>query len=121
MNTWNGEEQPSGCPICRSEESVQIEFDRPVILLCECKNCRKFILRKETSDFLDKRQDFNENRQEISLFSREYFQKYKVPLEIVPHQRLCKKKSQMTIEQIFKETRAKKRQAPRKISAIGGL
>lgn len=121
MKKNESDQQPLGCPICGSEESIQIEFDRPIILLCECNNCKKFILRKETYDFLDERKDFNENRQRISDFSRDYFQKHKTPLEIVPYERLSIKKSQMTIEQIFKQTKARKQQASSKISAISGL
>ena len=121
MKKNESEQQPLGCPICGSKESIQIEFDRPIILLCECNNCRKFILRKETYDFLDERKDFNENRQRISDFSRGYFQKYKIPLEIVPHERLAVKKSQITIEQILAQTKTKKQQTSHKVSAIGGL
>ena len=101
MKWYGGDVAPDGCPICESKDAVPIEFDRPVVLLCECNNCRKFIMKKETWKILVLRKDFKENRDRMSDFVRKYFEKYKKPLEIVSDENLPLAKDQMPITQIF--------------------
>ena len=101
MKTNEDELKSVGCPICASKGTIPIEFDEPVVLLCECGNCRKFIVKKETLKLLELRRDFKKNRNRISSFMRYNFEKSHIPLEIISKDEVALTKNQITIEEIL--------------------
>ena len=101
MNTNEDELTSVGCPICRSKRTLPIEFDEPVVLLCECGNCRKFIVKKARLELLEARDDFKKNRNRISSFMKYNFEKSHKPLEIISKDEVALTKNQITIEEIL--------------------
>ncbi len=52
MGVYGREDESRACFICGNPDSATIEFDRPVILLCECDGCGRFILKYGTRKVL---------------------------------------------------------------------
>lgn len=96
----NGPEQVA-CPICGGEGAFVIEVDRPVVLLCQCDSCGKFVIKKKVLDRLLGTKSFLQNRKLVSRFTRNFFLKNERPLEIVLDKKESIAKDPMTIEEIL--------------------
>ncbi|MDY7037516.1 MAG: hypothetical protein SV375_15295 [Thermodesulfobacteriota bacterium] len=103
MNMYEDEIISDGCPICKSPESAIIEFDRPVVMLCECSNCGKFIIKEKTLQALEQEKEFEKNRKNISDFIRNFFEESGQPLEIVKNMETALTEKSLSIVNVFKK------------------
>lgn len=102
--TKSGSEQEA-CPICGGDSAFIIEVDRPVVFLCACEVCGKFVIKEEVFERLLKTKSFLNNRKFLSRFVRDYFLKYERPLEIVLEKKESISNDSMTIEEILQSAR----------------
>jgi uncharacterized Zn finger protein len=72
-----------GCPICQSGDVAHIEYEKNSMLLYDCKNCGRFIMKMKTFEKLRLKTDFHEHRMGISAYVRSYFRNCQRPLELV--------------------------------------
>ena len=96
-----------GCPICNGGDVTYIENDKNSVLLYECRNCRKFIMNKNTLKNLLLRPDFNEHRMGISAYVRLYFETCQRPLEIVLKREKGMTRQSIEIDKILNEIKNK--------------
>ena len=97
-------ENPDGCFICGNTESATIEFDRPVTLLCECKGCGKFFLKRDTQIRLMGAPDFEKCRGRISRLIRAHFNTHERPLEIILTGEKPRAEFSITVEEMLNGT-----------------
>ena len=103
MSVYEDEIITDGCPICKSLESAIIEFDRPVVMLCECSNCGKFILKEKTLQDLEQEKEFEKNRENISNVIRSCFEEFGRPIEIVTNMEKSITEKSLSIGNVFKK------------------
>lgn len=89
------------CPVCGSDTAFIIEINRPVVFLCECDSCGKFIIRKKVLEQLLVMKSFQENRKVISEYLRNYNREQNKPLEIVLDKQESLARDSMTIDEIL--------------------
>jgi hypothetical protein len=93
------------CPVCGCSDAAVIEMDRPVVYLCECARCGKWIIGARTLTALRQDAEFEKCREKISAVIRKHFNKSHRPLEIIEDGGKGTTPSAITISQLLKLAR----------------
>jgi hypothetical protein len=101
-------EHSGRCFICGKADSATIEFDRPVMLLCECEGCGKFFLKDSTQKQLAGEPDFESSRNAISRLIKAYYKRHNRPLEIIRNGEVPRTGFSMRMEDLLTHAKSDK-------------